>query len=172
MGAHVVERLRAIAPTHAVRGNNDRDAFGATLPEVWVESQAGVRALVIHELGRPDKLLPAARRAIESARPAIVIYGHSHKPWTELRDGRLFVNPGAAGPRRFRLPRTVAVLELNENRGRLELLDLEGDGRHPLLEAWEVVFEAGRTDRLAVGGGDPRDLDRFDRQHAAPSAGD
>lgn len=172
MGAHVIERLAAIAPTFAVRGNNDRDAFGATLPEVRVESLGGARTLVIHELGKPERLLPAARRAIEQAAPAIVVYGHSHKPWIELRGGRLYVNPGAAGPKRFRLPRSIGLLELRANRGRLELLDLEGEGRQVLLTPWEVEFAEGRAERVAVGGGDPLDRDRNDRKPAAPAAHD
>ncbi len=133
MGEDIVERLAAIAPTRAVRGNNDRDPFGRTLPEVLVKNLAGHRALVIHELGKPEKLLPAARREIEKAEVSIVVYGHSHKPRIERRDGRLYVNPGSAGPRRFRLPRTVGVMELAENSTRIELLDLEESGRKVLL---------------------------------------
>jgi len=169
MGADIVERLSAIAPTRAVRGNNDRDAFGGTLPEVLVERLGPARALVIHQLGKPDKLLPAARRAIEAAGAALVIYGHSHQPAVELRDGRLFVNPGSAGPRRFRLPRSVALLDLREEEARVELLDLEGSGRQVLSEPWEVAFAEGRAERLAVGGGDPLDRHRRDRERGTPA---
>ncbi|WP_373048516.1 metallophosphoesterase family protein [Vulgatibacter sp.] len=140
MGAAVIEKLAAIAPTAAVRGNNDRDAFGATLPEVLVESVGELSVLVIHELGKPEKLLPAARQAIEQAAPQLVIYGHSHKPAIEVRDGRLYVNPGSCGPRRFSLPRSIAILDLRRNRARVELLDLEGSGRQSLLEPAEVAF--------------------------------
>lgn len=138
VGREVVEALEAIAPTAAVRGNNDRDPFGASLPEAIVETIGPLRVLVVHEIGRPDRLLPAARRAIEAAGPDVVVHGHSHRPAIERRDGRLFVNPGSAGPRRFRLPRTVGLLELGENSFRVRVLDLENEGRADLPDPVEV----------------------------------
>lgn len=138
MGAHVIEALEAIAPTAAVRGNNDRDSFGVRLPEVLVEEHQGLRILVIHELHRPDRLLPAARRAIEAHDPGLVVYGHSHRPALERRDGRVWLNPGSAGPRRFKLPRTVALLDLGKNEATCSVLDLEDEGRTDLPPPLEV----------------------------------
>lgn len=140
MGEEIVRQLEAIAPTAAVRGNNDRDAFGATLPEVIVEELGPLRTLVIHQLGKPEKLLPAARKAIESAEARLVIYGHSHKPAIEARDGRLYVNPGSCGPRRFRLPRSVALLELGRGRALVRVVDLEASGRTDLPTPLELTF--------------------------------
>lgn len=121
-GAHVLEGLRALAPVHAVRGNNDRDPFGRTLPPMeWVPLQGAV-AYVLHEVDTLD-LDPAA------AGVAVVVYGHSHRPACELRGGVLFLNPGSAGPRRFRLPVTVARLHLR--------------GRAPTVDDVELVEIAG-----------------------------
>ena len=138
VGESIVRRLEAIAPTVAVRGNNDRDAFGTTLPEVAVEELGPLRALVIHQLGKPEKLLPAGRRAIEAANPRLIVHGHSHQPAIEHREGRLYVNPGSCGPRRFRLPRTVAILEVGKKRARVRVLDLEESGRTDLPLPLEV----------------------------------
>lgn len=159
VGRSILEGLEAIAPVHAVRGNNDRDALGRELPEVAVVRLGDLKALVIHELGKPAKLLPAARRAIEREDPQLVIYGHSHKPAIELLDGRLFVNPGSAGPRRFKLPRSVGLLSIRNKTARVELLDLEETPGAPLPGPLEVDFGGAVAD-LGTGddggGGDRR----------------
>ena len=101
----VLERLREIAPVHAVRGNNDRDAWARGLPLTEVVDVGGVLIYLLHDIGDLD-IDPAA------AGMAAVVTGHSHKPLAEVRDGVLFLNPGSAGPRRFRLPITVATLRV------------------------------------------------------------
>lgn len=101
----VLEALARIAPTHAVRGNNDRGAWADALPAACTVEAAGVRLHVVHEL---------AHLAVDPAGAglAAVISGHSHRPSATWRDGVLFLNPGSAGPRRFRLPVTVARLRI------------------------------------------------------------
>lgn len=101
----VLERLRAIAPTIAVRGNVDRGAWAKSLPLSEVIDVGDVQLYVLHELSALD-LDPKA------AEFAAVISGHSHRPNAEVRDGVLFLNPGSAGPRRFALPVAVAKLRV------------------------------------------------------------
>jgi len=101
--ARILERLAAIAPVTAVRGNNDHGAWAEALPETkWLELP-GVLLLALHDLAQLD-VDPRA------AGVRVVVSGHSHQPLIEERDGVLFVNPGSAGPRRFRLP--IAAGEL------------------------------------------------------------
>jgi putative phosphoesterase len=105
----ILEALATIAPVTAVRGNNDRDAWAAHLPNVAHVEVARVRLLVIHDLAE----LPGVAAA---GRIDVVVSGHSHRPAIERRDGVLFVNPGSAGPRRFRLPVAVAMVEIAADR--------------------------------------------------------
>lgn len=99
----IVEQLAALAPLTVVRGNNDVGDWAEAIPETAGLELGGVRLHVLHDLARLD-CDPAA----EGVR--VVVSGHSHRPGVVERDGVLFVNPGSAGPRRFRLP--VAVGEL------------------------------------------------------------
>ena len=117
-GPHIVQALEAIAPVTAVRGNNDTDAWGRTLPRLARLEVEGVRILVIHDLADLD--LAAARNEAE-----VVVCGHSHKPRVDDAAGVLVVNPGSAGPRRFRLPICVARLHVEAGRPRVEMLPLE-----------------------------------------------
>jgi putative phosphoesterase len=115
--AEVLDRLQAIAPVVAVRGNNDRGAWAASLPETEVVEVGPLSLYVLHDLGTLD-LDPAA------ARFHAVISGHSHRPLIDWRDGVLFLNPGSAGPRRFRLPVALARLAVREGRLQPRLLEL------------------------------------------------
>ena len=101
----VLDRLRRIAPVHAVRGNNDRDGWARTLPLTEVVEVGALYLYLLHDIADLD-IDPAA------AGMAAVITGHSHKPLAQMRDGVLFLNPGSAGPRRFKLPITVARLHV------------------------------------------------------------
>jgi putative phosphoesterase len=114
----VLDRLREIAPVHAVRGNNDRDAWAGSLPLTEVVELGGVYAYLLHDIADLD-IEPAA------AGMAAVITGHSHKPVAELRDGVLYLNPGSAGPRRFKLPITVARLRVTDGQLKPEIVRLE-----------------------------------------------
>jgi putative phosphoesterase len=100
----MLQELSALAPTTAVRGNNDKGAWAEALRETeWVQI-GDVSIYVIHDLAQLD-IEPQA------ARVDVVVSGHSHRPLIQERNGVLYVNPGSAGPRRFKLP--VAVAELN-----------------------------------------------------------
>jgi putative phosphoesterase len=104
--ADVLASLAKIAPVTAVRGNNDKGAWAASLAEFEGIELAGRHIYLLHDIAELD-LDPAA------AGFAAVITGHSHKPKIESRDGVLFINPGSAGPRRFKLPITVGFLEID-----------------------------------------------------------
>jgi putative phosphoesterase len=103
--ALVLESLNKIAPVHAVRGNTDRGGWAKDLPHTSVVEVDGVLLYVLHELFALD-LDPAA------AGFAAVIFGHSHRPHMERKNGVLYLNPGSAGPRRFTLPITLAILKV------------------------------------------------------------
>lgn len=100
----ILDQLATIAPVTAVRGNNDGGAAFETVPET-VTLQVG--RLAIHLLHDLKLLLPEDAAAVQ-----VIVAGHSHRPMIERRDGRLHVNPGSAGPRRFNLPVTVARLRV------------------------------------------------------------
>jgi uncharacterized protein len=101
----VLEALSRIAPVTAVRGNNDKGLWAKKLRDTEVLEIAQTRIYVIHDLSEIE-LDPAA------AGIQVVVAGHSHRPAQDLRDGVLYVNPGSAGPRRFKLPVSVARLAL------------------------------------------------------------
>lgn len=101
--AAVLDALRELAPVYAVRGNVDQDGAAAALPETEVVEAGSAYLFVIHDLKQMN-LDPAAGGF------SAVISGHSHRPLIERRGGVLYLNPGAAGPRRFTLPVTVARL--------------------------------------------------------------
>ncbi|MEJ2670915.1 MAG: metallophosphoesterase family protein [Deltaproteobacteria bacterium] len=101
----ILETLGQIAPVHAVRGNTDRGAWAAELPHTRIIEVGGVLIYVLHELYALD-LDPAA------AGLAAVIFGHSHEPHLERKNGVLYLNPGSAGPRRFVLPVSLARLAI------------------------------------------------------------
>lgn len=138
----VLPPLEAVAPLRAVRGNNDQAPGLAGLPSSLVLEVAGVTILLLHDLGAPDRLGDQARRLLRSARPQVVVHGHSHQPRAALRAGVLFVNPGSAGPRRFSLPRSAGLLHLAGRRARVELWDLAAPAPALLAPALEVELGA------------------------------
>jgi uncharacterized protein len=99
----ILERLAALAPVTVVRGNNDTGEWADALPESALIQIGNVFVYVLHDLALLD-IDPKA------AGVQIVVSGHSHKPRIEVHQGVLYVNPGSAGPRRFKLPITVAEL--------------------------------------------------------------
>ncbi|WP_369942308.1 metallophosphoesterase family protein [Xanthomonas medicagonis] len=111
----ILDALRAIAPLHAIRGNIDTAPWAQALPETLDVEIAGVRLHVRHDL----KTLAQVAADVD-----VVVGGHSHMPSLQPRDGVLYINPGSAGPRRFRLPISVGYLHLAPSGVRGELLDL------------------------------------------------
>ncbi|SPE36281.1 putative phosphodiesterase (YfcE) [Candidatus Sulfopaludibacter sp. SbA3] len=113
----ILDTLRSVAPVVAVRGNVDTGDWAAALP-LTAEAQVGrAHIYVIHDI-HDLRLDPAA----EGYR--IVISGHSHKPASVLKNGVLYLNPGAAGPRRFRLPITVGTVDLDVTPWTMRLVNL------------------------------------------------
>ena len=110
--------LRKIAPLTVVRGNVDHGGWAFELPATEVVEIEGRALFMLHDLDDLD-LDPAA------AGMAAVIYGHSHRPSIEWRGGVLYLNPGSAGPRRFRLPVTVALLRIGPDGLEPEIIELE-----------------------------------------------
>jgi len=107
----ILDRLAEIAPVTAVRGNIDVKPWAQSLPVVQSVVLAGVGLFVIHDQNDVARhpVPPDAR---------IVVFGHSHKTLLEWRaDGRLWINPGSAGPRRFRLPVSVGRIRLDPSGG-------------------------------------------------------
>ena len=118
----IIARLERIAPVFAVEGNNDW--FGQ-YPTERVEEMGGRRVLIRHIFGELHQLDRAAHQVIETERPDILIFGHSHRPYRERVGGTLLFNPGSAGPRRFKLPRTVGRLTLAPDRVEAEIISLD-----------------------------------------------
>jgi putative phosphoesterase len=115
----ILASLRTIAPVTAIRGNVDTSGACSRLPPTEIVELAGRTVYMLHALDDLD-LHPHA------AGIDVVVYGHSHKPVVERRNGVLYLNPGSAGPRRFRLPITIALLTLGEEEPLAEIFTLLG----------------------------------------------
>ena len=117
--AAILDRLAAIAPVTAIRGNVDTDAWARPLPETTRVTIAAVAIYVLHDLNAID--LDPGQAGIR-----VVVSGHSHQPSIAERGGVLYVNPGSAGPRRFRLPITAAELLIDGGRVTARVRELVG----------------------------------------------
>ena len=115
--SEVLDALQAIAPVAAIKGNNDTAPWARQIPEILDLHVDDTTLRVIHNVH--DFKADPARADIR-----VIISGHSHKPSVVTRDGVLFVNPGGAGPRRFRLPVTVGRLLLQKAQVRAEIVEL------------------------------------------------
>ena len=113
----VLHSLSSIAPVCAIRGNNDRESWAKKLPDMLKLQINSIKFQVIHDVNELESDPGAA--AIRA-----VISGHSHRPSVIEREGVLFINPGSAGPRRFKLPVTVARLHIHRGTLRSEILAL------------------------------------------------
>jgi putative phosphoesterase len=113
----ILAELSCLAPVTAVRGNVDRGAWAAALPETAVLRIGDASIFVIHDVAELA-LDPAA------AGFAAVVSGHSHRPGSREKEGVLYVNPGSAGPRRFALPIALGRLRLAGGRMTAELIEL------------------------------------------------
>ncbi|MGD0098971.1 MAG: metallophosphoesterase family protein [Acidobacteriota bacterium] len=99
----VIAELRRIAPVTAIRGNADAGDWAREFPETAIVQAGGIMIYVIHNIDSLD-LDPRASEF------SAVVYGHSHVPMQQTRDGVLYFNPGSAGPRRFHLPVSMGYL--------------------------------------------------------------
>lgn len=113
----VLTQLAALAPATAVRGNNDTAAWASALPETRLVRLGKMLIYVLHDIAELD-IDP------EAAGVHAVISGHSHKPAVESRGGVVYVNPGSAGPRRFRLPVSIGELTIESCSVTARTLDL------------------------------------------------
>jgi putative phosphoesterase len=96
----ILAELAGLAPLYVVRGNIDTEPWAGHLPETEMIEAGGISIYVLHDLSQLD-IDPAA------AGISVIVSGHSHKPVIERRKGIIFINPGSAGPRRFKLPISV-----------------------------------------------------------------
>ena len=116
-GEEVFERLNKIARTFVVRGNNDGDSWGVKLPYYKEIEMDQVLIYIVHK--KED--IPSELREVD-----IVIYGHSHKYSEEKKGDVIYLNPGSCGRKRFSLPLTMAIVEVNLDRIDITKIDLEG----------------------------------------------
>lgn len=121
--AGILEALAAIAPLTAVRGNNDIGPWAERVRETELFRVGEIFLYALHDLAQLD-IDPGA------AGVRVVVSGHSHKPSIAQRQGVLFVNPGSAGPRRFRLPVSVAELVVGDD-GEVSARTVELQVRNP-----------------------------------------
>lgn len=103
----IIPRLGSIAPTTGIRGNVDVEAWALAYPERLVLELAGRSIYVLHDINQLD--VDPVRSGFD-----VIIAGHSHRPGIETLGGILYVNPGSAGRRRFKLPITLGLMELTE----------------------------------------------------------
>ena len=107
--SNVIEQLAQIAPVTVVSGNVD--GFEASgFPVEQVLDLAGRRIALYHRLYERGKLTPDGAGFLARVCVSICVYGHTHQPKAEWRNGVLFFNPGSAGPKRFHLPRAIGLL--------------------------------------------------------------
>jgi uncharacterized protein len=104
----IITRLRRIAPVIAIKGNVDTAPWAARYPATKTVKLSGRTIYILHDVN--ELAFDPSSRGID-----VVVSGHSHKPRIEEVDGVLYLNPGSAGPRRFKLPVTVATLELTRS---------------------------------------------------------
>jgi putative phosphoesterase len=115
--ASVLEALAQIAPLTVVRGNNDTAPWAQVLPEQARLQVGPIGVLIVHDL---KSLAPLA----SAWHPRVIVSGHSHQSAVREEGGVLYVNPGSAGPRRFRLPISVAELIITEDQVRARIIEL------------------------------------------------
>jgi uncharacterized protein len=114
----VIKALEDVAPTFAVRGNIDKGTWATDLPMTELVEVGEQVFYVLHEISQLD-FDPA------EAGFAAVVFGHSHQPLIETRQGVLFLNPGSAGPRRFKLPIAVARIAVSGRYMHPEIFELQ-----------------------------------------------
>ena len=118
IGEDVLEPLATMAPVVAVRGNNDRAPWARAIPETETLRFGEVTLHALHDLS--DLAIDPGAAGV-----GVVVHGHSHKPKIERRSGVLFVNPGSAGPVRFRLPVSIGLLQVTGKVATARIVELE-----------------------------------------------
>jgi putative phosphoesterase len=113
----ILDALRAIAPVTAIRGNVDMFGTCALLPDTEVIELGGCLVYMVHAREWMD-ISPKA------AGIGLVVFGHSHKPGMERTDGILYLNPGSAGPRRFKLPISIARVTIEGGIATAQIIEL------------------------------------------------
>ena len=116
--AEILWTLEKIAPVTAIRGNVDISGECSKLPATDVVELAGRLFYMVHSIHDLD-IKP------EAAGVSVVVSGHSHKPSIESRASVLYLNPGSAGPRRFRLPVSIALVTVTEEAVEARIVELE-----------------------------------------------
>jgi uncharacterized protein len=116
----ILDQLAALAPLSVVRGNNDRGEWAVDLAETQLVQIGEVLFYVLHDIAQLDIDLRAARIRV-------VVCGHSHVPSVTERDDVLYINPGSAGPRRFKLPITAGELTITGSAVSARIVRLDGD---------------------------------------------
>lgn len=116
-GNEVIEALERIAPVTAIRGNNDTGAWAKRFPATI---DLRIEDMAFHIVHSARDLDPKAAEKAD-----VVVSGHSHRPSIERRDQVLYLNPGSAGPRRFKLPVALAILTVDRTRVRARLIELK-----------------------------------------------
>ena len=114
----VINALKLIAPVVAIKGNNDTGDWAKALPDTQTVKTGDAKLYIIHNVKELD--CDPVAGGIQ-----VVISGHSHKPSVASRDGVLYVNPGSAGPRRFKLPVAVGKIRVNGTNVKAEIIELE-----------------------------------------------
>jgi putative phosphoesterase len=118
----LILQLEEIAPVTAVSGNTDDPGFHYRQTEVV---ELAGRKFLIHHIVDPNAPEEALKRKLDREQPAVVVFGHTHKPFSETICSTLFFNPGYAGKSRFGMPRSVAILHCTAKEIRPEFLALE-----------------------------------------------
>lgn len=113
----VIKTLETIAPVTAIRGNNDRASWARRFPETTTIELGALTIHLVHSVH--DLEIDLVAKSVR-----IVVSGHSHKPSIETRAGVLYLNPGSAGPRRFKLPTSVAILMIEDETVRARIVEI------------------------------------------------
>jgi putative phosphoesterase len=119
----LIWELEKIAPVIAVRGNIDADTM--CFPNERMAVIEGRTFYVRHQFATVEKMSAAQQRVIEQRMPDVVVFGHSHQAYAGQWRGTLLFNPGSAGPKRFNLPRSVGLLELQDEHITSRIIELE-----------------------------------------------
>jgi putative phosphoesterase len=121
----LIWKLETIAPVIAVRGNNDPNTM--CFPNERMAVIEGRTFYVRHQFATAEKMSAAQQRIIEQRMPDAVIFGHSHKAYSGLWRGTLLFNPGSAGPKRFSLPRSVGLIEIQDEQLISRIIELDAN---------------------------------------------